>query len=412
MISYNNFKGEQMIEFGIEEHKKESPGAKIKVMGLGGGGSNAVHSMVGELENVKLIVANTDAQVLELSDVDMKLHIGKKLTKGLGAGANPDIGRRAAEEDLQSISDAIADADILFLTAGLGGGTGTGATPVIAHIAREMGILTIAIVTTPFMFEGRKREKQAEAALEILKKEVDTLIVIPNQKLLELVDPKISMLDAFALVNNVLKQAIKGVADIITKPGHINVDFADVRSVMKGMGMAIMGTGRARGEGRAKQAALDAICSPLLENISIKGAQGVLINIAGDSSLGLYEINDAVRVVYDAAGDDANIIFGSVIDQSLGDEVTITIIASGFDRVQEKEPQRSYQQEPQKSSSHSSYHRADIPYYTVKKNHDEQTHSMNSAPRKNYDSNLDVDVNDLDAPTYLRKKVHQEEQGD
>jgi cell division protein FtsZ len=267
------------IDFSVDEKKLLPGGAKIKVIGIGGGGNNAVNSMKNDLLGIDFIVVNTDIQALETSPIETKIQIGRKITKGLGSGSNPDIGRRSAEEEITEIAELIADADILFLTAGMGGGTGTGATPVIARAAREAGVLTVAIVTKPFMFEGKRRLKQADAALEILKKEVDTLIVVPNQKLLELVDPKISMLDAFTLVNNVLKQAIKGVSDIITKPGHINVDFADVRSIMKGMGMAIMGTGRARGEGRAKEAALAAINSQLLEGASIEGAQGVLINI-------------------------------------------------------------------------------------------------------------------------------------
>jgi cell division protein FtsZ len=320
-----------MIEFNIEENKKHL-GASIKVMGVGGGGGNAVNSMVdSDLIGVEFISANTDAQSLNLSKAESKIQIGEKITKGLGAGSDPDVGRRAAEEDIDLVMEHVSDADILFLTAGMGGGTGTGATAIIARAAKELGILTVAVVTKPFEFEGRKRMKQAEIAIEDLRKEVDTFIVIPNQKLLEVAEPNIPMLDAFAMVNEVLMRAIKGVADIIVKPGHINVDFADVRSIMKGMGKAIMGTGRCIGEDRARQAAIAAINSPLLENINIEGAKGVLINISGSQSLTLQEINDAANLIYERASDDAEIILGSVIDQELGDEVMVTVIATGFE---------------------------------------------------------------------------------
>ena len=317
---------------------QEIPRASIKVLGIGGGGGNAVNSMMGgDVNGVDFIVANTDAQSLHASPAPVKLQLGIKVTKGLGAGSDPELGRRAAEEDLEAIAAQIENADILFLTGGMGGGTGTGAMPVIAKMAREMGILTVSVVTKPFTFEGRRRGQQAEKAIRALRTEVDTLIVIPNQKLLDVADPKISVLDAFAMANNVLKQAIKGVSDIIVRPGHINVDFADVKSIMKGMGLAIMGTGRRSGEGRARQAALDAISSSLIEDVTIDGARGVLINITGSSALGLQEINDAANVVYEKASEDANIILGSVIDDSMGDEILVTVIATGFEMRQEKE---------------------------------------------------------------------------
>ncbi|MFH1831269.1 MAG: cell division protein FtsZ, partial [bacterium] len=328
-----------MIELCVEEEKKQQFGACLKVLGVGGAGGNAVNSMIAtaETDGVEFITANTDAQALERSSAINKIQLGARITKGLGAGSNPDVGRRAAEEDVETIVKQIENTDILFLTAGLGGGTGSGSLPVIASIAREMGILTIAIVTKPFDFEGKRRQSIANNSIEQLKKAVDTLIVVPNQRLLEIVDAKISMLNAFALSNDILNQAIKGISDIITKPGHINVDFADVRTIMKDMGMAIMGTGRASGPDRAKKAALAAITSPLLENVSIEGAKGVLINITGNTDLGLYEINEAASAVYDLVSEDANIILGSVIDTSLENDIIVTVIATGF---QQKEREK------------------------------------------------------------------------
>ncbi len=329
--------GNRMIELNIDE-EKSNMGASLKVIGIGGGGGNAVNSMInsGELDSVDFIVANTDSQSLENSPAETKVQLGAKITKGLGAGSNPDIGRRAAEEDLDAILDSISDSDILFLTAGLGGGTGTGGISVIAKAAKEAGILSVAVITKPFVFEGKKRMRQAEEAIIDLKGIVDTLIIVPNQKLLEVADPQISMLNAFAMSNDILMQGIKGIADIITKPGHINVDFADVRSVMKDMGMAIMGTGKCSGESRAREAVEKAISSPLLENVGIKGAQGVLINITGNNDLGLHEINEAVSVIYDLVSKDANIILGSVIDPNIGDEIMVTVIATGFDGDEEE----------------------------------------------------------------------------
>lgn len=321
-----------MIDF-VEDEKNKQTGACLKVIGVGGGGGNAINSMSqgDDMSMIEFMVANTDAQALQMSHIERQIQMGEKITKGLGAGSNPDVGRRAAEEDVEQIMSHIQGADILFLTAGMGGGTGSGGLPVIAQIAREMGILTVAIVTKPFTFEGKRRMRHAEEAIANLKQAVDTLLVVPNQKLLELVDPKISMLDAFSLSNDVLKQAIKGISDIITKSGHINVDFADVRSIMKDMGMALMGIGRVSGDDRARQAALKAINSPLLEDVSIEGARGVLINITGNTDLGLHEINEAAHVIYELVSEDANIILGSVIDSEMGDELMVTVIATGFD---------------------------------------------------------------------------------
>jgi cell division protein FtsZ len=325
-----------MIEFAVEEEITPSTGGiSLKVIGIGGAGGNAVNSMISacDLTNVQFIAANTDAQALNNSSAQNKIQLGKKITKGLGAGSNPEVGRQAAEEDLNAILDYLVNTDILFLTAGLGGGTGSGALPVIARAAKELGILTIAVVTKPFLFEGKRRQKHAEDALQNLDGAVDTLLVVPNQRLIEISDPNISMLNAFALANDILKQAIKGISDIITKAGHINVDLADVRTIMTNTGIAIMGTGRATGIERARQAAVRAISSPLIENASINGAKGVLVNITGANNLELQEINQAASMIYEMVSPEANIILGSVIDDSMGDEISITVIATGLDRT-------------------------------------------------------------------------------
>ncbi len=319
-----------MIELD-ETFEPASAMASIKVIGIGGAGGNTVNSIVNSGSyGIECIVANTDAQALSLSKAHKTVHIGVKSTKGLGTGANPDLGKRAAEEDLDKLLDAIGQADIVFLTGGMGGGTGSGALPVLAHALRERNILSIAIVTKPFVFEGKRRGSVAEKALDLLRKEVDTLIIIPNQKLLDVVEANVSMLDAFSKINDILSRSVKGISDIITKPGHINVDFADVRTIMKDMGLAVMGTGRAGGANRAQEATLDAITSPLLENMSIQGARGVLLNITGGKSLSLHEISQAASIIYEQADEQATIILGSVIDETLTDEVTVTIIATGF----------------------------------------------------------------------------------
>lgn len=322
-----------MINLARDE--REAAVACIKVIGVGGGGGNAINSIIESGYNgIEFIAANTDAQALNLSKAAHKIQIGIKSTKGLGTGADPELGKRSAEEDLDKIFEAVGDADIVFLTAGLGGGTGSGALPVIARSLKEKGILAIAVVTKPFTFEGKKRARVAQQAFDALKKEVDTLIVIPNQKLLDVVDKHVSMIDAFAMINNVLGQSIKGISDIITKPGHINVDFADVRTIMKDRGLALMGTATATGEKRAQEAAYKAINSPLLENMDIQGARGVLLNISGGPSLSLHEISQAAAIVYEKADEDAYIIIGSVIDETMADEeVAVTIIATGFDEL-------------------------------------------------------------------------------
>ena len=305
--------------------------AVIKVVGIGGGGVNAVNRMIEVgLKGVEFIAINTDAQALLMSDADVKLDIGRELTRGLGAGANPEVGRKAAEDHLEEIEEVLQGADMVFVTAGEGGGTGTGGAPVVAKVARSLGALTIGVVTRPFGFEGRRRQVQADQGVEDLRAEVDTLIVIPNDRLLSLADREISVIDAFRQADHVLLQGVSGITDLITTPGLINLDFADVKSVMHAAGSALMGIGSARGEDRAMQAAEKAISSPLLE-AGIDGAHGVLLSISGGSDLGLFEINEAARLVSDAAHPEANIIFGAVIDDTLGDEVRVTVIAAGFE---------------------------------------------------------------------------------
>lgn len=305
--------------------------AVIKVVGVGGGGVNAVNRMIDlGLRGVEFIAVNTDAQALLMSDADVKLDVGRELTRGLGAGADPEVGRRAAEDHAEEIEEALAGADMVFVTAGEGGGTGTGGAPVVARIAKSIGALTIGVVTKPFSFEGRRRQSQAEAGVAKLKEEVDTLIVVPNDRLLEISDRGISMIEAFATADQVLLAGVQGITDLITTPGLINLDFADVKSVMQGAGSALMGIGSARGADRAIKAAELAVESPLLE-ASIEGAHGVLLSIQGGSNLGIFEINDAAQLVKEAAHPEANIIFGTVIDDTLGDEVRVTVIAAGFD---------------------------------------------------------------------------------
>ena len=305
--------------------------AVIKVVGIGGGGVNAINRMIEVgLKGVEFIAINTDAQALLMSDADVKLDVGRELTRGLGAGADPEVGKKAAEDHAEEIEEVLRGADMVFVTAGEGGGTGTGGAPVVARIARGIGALTIGVVTRPFTFEGRRRANQADSGIGSLREEVDTLIVIPNDRLLSISDRNVSMMDAFRSADQVLLSGVQGITDLITTPGLINLDFADVKSVMQGAGSALMGIGSARGEDRAVQAAELAISSPLLE-ASIDGAHGVLLSVQGGSDLGLFEINEAARLVQEAAHPEANIIFGAVIDDALGDEVRVTVIAAGFD---------------------------------------------------------------------------------
>ena len=313
--------------------------ANIKVIGVGGGGNNAVNRMVeSELKGVQFLSVNTESQVLELSKADVTIQIGEKVTKGLGAGANPQIGEAAAQESREDIIKALEGADMVFVTAGMGGGTGTGAAPVVAECAKEVGALTVGVVTKPFAFEGKRRRAAAEKGIEFLTQKVDTIIVIPNDKLLQVVDKKCSLSDAFGKADDVLRQGIKGISDLIQVPGLINLDFADVKTIMTEQGEALMGIGVATGENRAADAAKMAINSPLLET-SIDGAKGILLNISGSANLSLFEINEAAEIISDAADPDANIIFGSVIDESLGDSVQVTVVATGFNSSTKNVPE-------------------------------------------------------------------------
>lgn len=312
--------------------------AVIKVVGIGGGGVNAVNRMIEQgLKGVEFIAINTDAQALLMSDADVKLDVGRDSTRGLGAGADPEVGKKAAEDAKEEIEELLRGADMVFVTAGEGGGTGTGGAPVVASIARKLGALTVGVVTRPFSFEGKRRSNQAENGITALRESCDTLIVIPNDRLLQMGDAAVSLMDAFRSADEVLLNGVQGITDLITTPGLINVDFADVKGIMSGAGTALMGIGSARGEGRSLKAAEIAINSPLLE-ASMEGAQGVLMSIAGGSDLGLFEINEAASLVQDAAHQDANIIFGTVIDDSLGDEVRVTVIAAGFDAGPGRKP--------------------------------------------------------------------------
>ncbi|MDT8976954.1 cell division protein FtsZ [Paenibacillus sp. chi10] len=316
-----------MLEFEFEMEQL----AQIKVIGVGGGGSNAVNRMIDNgVQGVEFITVNTDAQALHFAKSEHKLQIGDKLTRGLGAGANPEVGKKAAEESRELISNTLKGADMVFVTAGMGGGTGTGAAPVIAEIAKECGALTVGVVTRPFTFEGRKRFSQAEIGIEALKEKVDTLIVIPNDRLLEIVDKKTPMLEAFREVDNVLRQAVQGISDLIQVPGLINLDFADVKTIMTERGSALMGIGVANGENRAAEAARKAIMSPLLET-SIDGARGVIMNITGGANLSLYEVNEAAEIVTEASDVEVNMIFGAIIDENMKDDIKVTVIATGFE---------------------------------------------------------------------------------
>ena len=336
MAEYHNMPGglndgtpEDRLRLRLED--EAFAGARIKVIGVGGGGSNAVNRMArAGLDGVEFIVANTDLQALKANAAPIKLQIGSKLTKGLGAGADPNVGRNAALEDTDKIIQALDGADMIFVTTGLGGGTGTGAAPVIASLASELGALTVAVVTKPFKFEGKKRQLQAERGLEALRDCVDTIITIPNERLLTIIDRSTPLTDAFCTADDVLRQAIQGISDLILVPGLINLDFADVKTIMSGMGLAMMGTGVADGENRAIEAAKRAISSPLLEGASVNGARGVIINVTGGPDLSLCEVSDASTIVQEAADEDANIIFGAVVDPALTGKVKITVIATGF----------------------------------------------------------------------------------
>jgi len=360
-------------------------GARIKVIGIGGGGSNAVNRMIeAGIEGIEFLVANTDLQALKRSRAPIKIQLGSRLTKGLGAGADPNVGREAALEDTDKIIEVLEGADMVFVTTGLGGGTGTGAAPIIASLATELDALTVAVVTKPFQFEGRRRMQQADNGLRELRECVDTVITIPNERLLHTVDRGVSLPDSFRVADDVLRQAVQGISDLITVPGLINLDFADVKSIMQGMGMALMGAGRATGENRAIEATQQAISSPLLEEATIQGAKGVLINITGGPDLTLFEVNAASSIIRESADDDANIIFGAVIDETLTDEMKITVIATGFDREITSVA----------SAAATTAIPAPPPRY-VARPADDLPRPMMGSPR----------VDDLDVPTFIRKKA-------
>lgn len=365
-----------MSSLRIDFAEEASNGAVIKVIGVGGGGGNAINHMIESgIQGVQFIAANTDVQALKMSKAPIKLQLGAKLTKGLGAGANPEIGRQAALEDTEKILEVVEGADMVFITTGLGGGTGTGAAPIIASLAAEVGALTVAVVTKPFHFEGRKRMLVAEQGLRELKDCVDTLITIPNERILSVVDRNVSLLDAFKLADDVLRQAVQGISDLITTPGFINLDFADVKTIMSGMGKALMGIGHGTGENKALDAAKRAISSPLLEEASIEGARGVLVNVTGGLDMTLYEINHSITLIREAANEDVNLIFGAVIDENIRNEIRITVIATGFDR----EAESATALEPKGASTRSS-----------------APHESGTPTRS---------PQDLDVPTFLRKRA-------
>ena len=329
MITFDEKPGDGRLAVMLDE---ERPGARIKVIGVGGGGGNAVNRMIqAGIKGIEFMVANTDVQAMRKSLAPLKLQIGGKLTKGLGAGANPEIGKQAALEDTDRILEALSGADMIFITTGMGGGTGTGAAPIIASLAAELGALTVAVVTKPFGFEGKRRRIQAEQGIRSLRETVDTLITIPNERLLNFVERATSLNEAFTIADDILRQAVQGISDLITVPGEINLDFADVKTIMHGMGMALMGTGVSSGEHRAVEAAQRAISSPLLEEASIEGAKGVLINVTGGPDMTLFEVHEAASIIQEAADEEANIIFGTVIDPRMKDEIKVTVIATGFD---------------------------------------------------------------------------------
>jgi cell division protein FtsZ len=362
--------------------------ATIKVIGVGGGGNNAVNRMIEHgVQGVEFIAVNTDAQALNLSKAEVKMQIGSKLTRGLGAGANPEVGKKAAEESKEQLEDALRGADMVFVTAGMGGGTGTGAAPVIAQIARDLGALTVGVVTRPFTFEGKKRSNQAAGGIGAMKEAVDTLIVIPNDRLLEIVDKSTPMLEAFREADNVLRQGVQGISDLIAVPGLINLDFADVKTIMSNKGSALMGIGMATGENRATEAAKKAISSPLLET-SIDGAQGVLMNITGGSNLSLYEVQEAADIVATASDQEVNMIFGSVINENHKDEIIVTVIATGFNEevVQPKTARPAFgQAKPQLNPMKREQKREEAPQEPVRNN---------NAPQEET----------LDIPTFLRNR--------
>ncbi len=372
-------------------------GAKLKVIGVGGGGGNAVNRMIAaQVEGVEFMVANTDLQALSVSQAPLKIQLGAKLTKGLGAGANPDVGRRAALEDTEKIIEALEGADMVFITAGLGGGTGTGGAPIVAGLARELGALTVAVVTKPFAFEGKRRMMQAEQGLGELSEHVDTVICIPNERLMQFVDKGTSFFEAFRIADDILRQGVQGISDIITITGIINRDFADIKTIMEGMGYAVMGTATASGEGRAVSATRQAIESPLLEDASINGAQGILLNLTGSSHLTLHEVHEASTIVQQAAAENANIIFGAVLDESMGDAVKVTVIATGIKSEKmglSKPPSLSMAAKNVQQSLRNAVQKRDKPVAPPVAPPPPAVEVMPEAP-----------VDDLEIPAYLRRR--------
>ncbi|QQK80606.1 cell division protein FtsZ [Salicibibacter cibi] len=382
-----------MLEFEMDMDQL----AQIKVIGVGGGGSNAVNRMIENgLQGVEFIAVNTDSQALSLSQADTKLQLGGKLTRGLGAGANPEIGKKAAEESKEQMEESLTGADMVFITAGMGGGTGTGAAPVIAEVAREIGALTVGVVTRPFTFEGKKRSTHASEGIETLKENVDTLIVIPNDRLLEIVDKSTPMLEAFREADNVLRQGVQGISDLIATPGLINLDFADVKTIMSEKGSALMGIGIATGESRAGEAAKKAISSPLLET-SVDGAQGVLMNITGGSDLSLFEVHEAAEIVSDASDPEVNMIFGSVINENLKDEVLVTVIATGFNEGTEKRGRPGKSQETGGRRTSPQQQAPQRPQQT------QQQPAFEEEPERS-SGRQEEDQDSLDIPAFLRNR--------
>jgi cell division protein FtsZ len=374
--------------------------ARIKVVGVGGAGGNAVNNMIIAHNNgVEFITANTDLQALNATLAPTKIQLGAQLTKGLGAGANPDIGRRAAEEDHEHMRSVLSGADMIFITAGMGGGTGSGAAPVIASVAKELGCLTVAVVTKPFDFEGKKRKLQAEEGLRLLRANVDTLITIPNQRLLQVVERGTSLRDAFRVADNVLRQAVQGISDLITTPGLINLDFADVQTIMTGMGMAVMGTGVAHGDNRAIEAAHQAISSPLLEESSIDGARGVLLNVTGGPDMALHEIHEAAAIIRESAHEEAQIIFGAVIDEKLEDELRVTVIATGFHRPELDTRSTAWATRPAVRTRDVRDPRDfDEPY--------ERRQHGAPDPQESLPTVAETNERRLDIPTFVRRMIH------
>lgn len=414
------------ISLTIDEGIRENYGANLKVVGVGGAGCNAVNRMIqSKMDGVEFIIANTDIQALKTNSAPVKVQIGSKITKGLGAGANPEVGRQAALEDTDKIIELLEGADMVFITAGLGGGTGTGAAPIVASLAVELGALAVAVVTKPFSFEGKPRREKAERGLEELKECVDTVITIPNERLLQTVDRNVTLVDSFKMADDVLRQAVQGISDLIVVPGEINLDFADVKAIMSGMGMAVMGTGIGAGETRAVEAARNAISSPLLEEATIDGARGILINITGGEDMTLHEVAEASSIIHDSAHPEANIIFGTVIDKSMGDEMKITVIATGFNDLERRTsvPMRTMKEEPVRAQEQE----APIEVNTVPEPREEEAiaadekmprgsrlafYRRENNPSLNfgnqseaYGSRFTSEDTDLDVPTFLRKQM-------